>query len=48
MNKHYYNEFKLLKKILFALYVKYGLTDDVFEFSKIIDSFFVNKKKFYL
>lgn len=42
MNTYYDSEFKLLESILFKLYIKYGLTNDIFEFSKFIDKAFLD------
>ena len=42
MNLYYASELKLLEKILFNLYAKYGLTNDIFEFSKFIDKLFLD------
>ncbi|EJT6665633.1 hypothetical protein LI034_15300 [Clostridium perfringens] len=45
MNTYYDSEFKLLKNILFKLYIEYGLTNDIFEFSKFIDKAFLDLSK---
>ncbi|MDZ4994634.1 hypothetical protein GNF80_17020 [Clostridium perfringens] len=42
MNSYYASELKLLESILFDLYAKHGLTNNIFEFSKFIDKLFLD------